>query len=57
MNANGYYSIIKNKFLSYNQAKGKEADILNMYYQLEYNDMFDNKNRNNILFPKIKKNK
>lgn len=57
MNANGYYSIIENKFLSYNQAKGKEADILNMYYQLEYNNIFDNKNRNNILFPKIKKNK
>lgn len=51
MNANGYYSVEKNKFLPYNKAEGEEANILNMYSQLQYNAMFDKKNRNDILFP------
>lgn len=51
MNANGYYSPAKQAFAPYQEADGKEAELLNFYNQLEYNSLFDEKNRNDILFP------
>ena len=51
MNANGYYSPAKQAFTPYQEADGKEAELLNFYNQLEYNSLFDEKNRDEILFP------
>lgn len=53
LNANGYYSKEQEKFSSYNEATGKEAEMLYIYNQLQYNSLFDRKNRNNILFPLV----
>lgn len=52
LNVNGYYSLEKDTFLTYNEASGEEAELLNLYHQLVYNCLFD-KNRNTILFPAI----
>lgn len=51
MNSNGYYSAEKQRFITYQEADGEEAELLNLYNQLEYNSLFDKKNRNEILFP------
>lgn len=51
INSQGYYSYTAQSFLPIAEAEGEEKDILNLYNQLEYNCLFDNKNRNNNLFP------
>lgn len=51
INANGYYSTSKKKFLALDEALDSEMESLNLYNQLEYNAMFDNKNKNEVFFP------
>lgn len=53
LNANGYYSKEQEKFSAYGEATGKEAEMLHIYNQLQYNSLLDIKNRNNILFPLV----
>lgn len=54
MNSHGYYSEERGCFLPYDEAKGEEKDILNLYAQLQYNNIFDSRNRSDILFPIFK---
>ena len=51
MNAFGYYSKENEAFIPYEEAEGKEADALNRYRILQYNCLFDEKNRSQIFFP------
>lgn len=51
INAMGYYSKSEKCFLPISEAKGAEADTLNLYEQLQYNAMFDKNNRSESLFP------
>ena len=51
MNVFGYYSSAKNAFIPYEEAEGEEAEILNQYRILQYNSLFDDKNRSEIFFP------
>lgn len=50
MNANGYYSNAKDSFIDYEEAEGKEKELLLMYEQLQYNSIFDKENRNSTFF-------
>lgn len=52
MNAFGYYSKTKNEFIPYEEAEGKEAEMLELYQILQYNSLFDEENRSQIFFPK-----
>ena len=45
VNSLGYYSPEAGRFLPLDEAQGKEADALRLYAQLEYNALFDKKNR------------
>jgi phosphoglycerol transferase MdoB-like AlkP superfamily enzyme len=49
MNAYGYYSASQGKFLTYDEAEGKEADFIEQYRILEYNSIFD-EDRSAIFF-------
>ena len=51
MNAFGYYSKEKGTFIPYDEAEGKEADMLNLYRILQYNCLFDKDNRSQVFFP------
>lgn len=51
INSQGYYSYTEQSFLPIKEAEKDEKAILNLYNQLEYNCLFDEKNRNNNLFP------
>lgn len=51
MNAYGYFSKSQNRFIPYEDAKGKEAEMLDAYNILQYNSMFDEKNRSEVFFP------
>ena len=51
MNANGYYSLSKGKFLTYDEAEGEEAEWLEKYQILQYNSIFDEENRSEVFFP------
>lgn len=50
VNANGYYSLSQGTYLPLDQAEGEEAQWLDWYEILQYNGMFDNKNRSGIFF-------
>lgn len=50
MNALGYYSAVQEKFVSYNDAEGVEAEWLKNYAILQYNNLFDTENMSEILF-------
>lgn len=50
MNSLGYYSIEKNKFVTFDEAEGEEAAWLEKHSVLQYNNMFDPKHRNNLFF-------
>ena len=41
----GFWSAEKNRMLPFDQAEGKEAEILSLYSQLQYNNTFDKKQR------------
>ena len=50
INAFGYYSLEKEGFISFEEAAGKEAEMLNFYATLQYNNLTDTKHRNTDLF-------
>ena len=49
--AQGYYSAEKDCFFSLDEGGESELSVLNYYYQLEYNCIFDSEERSNVLFP------
>ena len=50
MNSLGYYSLSEQTFLSLEEAQGEEAKWMNRYAMLQYNNIFDDKNRNQTFF-------
>lgn len=50
VNAMGYYSLSRGTFLSLEEAEGEEAQWLNRYAMVQYNNLFDPKNRNGEFF-------
>ncbi len=52
MNALGYYSKQNNAFVSYDIAQGEEAEWIEKYNNLQYNNIFDLKNRSKLFFEK-----
>ncbi len=50
MNANGFYSMENGEYLPFDMASEKEEKWLKRYEMLQYNSLFDNKNRNRKLF-------
>lgn len=54
VNANGYYSLVKDCWLSFDEAVGEEKEKLELYEMFQYNSTFDKKNRSEILFPTLK---
>jgi len=50
INSFGYYSSSCQEFLPVSQAEGEEADWLNRYAVLQYNGMFERKNKSHIFF-------
>lgn len=50
LNAFGYYSEENGKFISIDEAEGKEKELLNQYAGLQYNNLKDVKNRSKTLF-------
>jgi phosphoglycerol transferase MdoB-like AlkP superfamily enzyme len=51
MNSRGYYSKTQGHFIHYEDASGEEAEWLKQYRILQYNSLFDKKNRNEYFFP------
>ena len=51
INANGFYSKNSKSYLSLDAASEEEQLWLDAYEQLQYNNVFDNTNRNKNLFP------
>lgn len=51
INSRGYYSKSQECFLHVDAATGNEAKWIKAYNMLQYNSMFDEKNRNATLFP------
>lgn len=54
INARGYYSLEKGKYIHIEEAMGKELTWLMKYESLQYNGLFDKKNQSDIFFPYIK---
>ena len=54
INARGYYSLEKGKYIHVEQAMGKELNWIMKYESLQYNGLFDKRNTSNIFFPYIK---
>ncbi len=54
INARGYYSLEKGKYLHIDDATGEEAEWLIKYQSLQYNGVFDSKNTSEIFFPYTK---
>ena len=52
MNARAYYSTKDGCYKHYNEAEAEEAEMLNYYQILQYNDMFDKRNRSDVFFAK-----
>lgn len=51
MNSQGYYSLTKEGYLHIEDATGEEAKWMEQYRLLQYNNLFDSKNRSKIFFP------
>ena len=51
INSQGYYSVKNGGFRALEDAEDDEAEQINIYSQLQYNNLLDDKNRNKILFP------
>ena len=54
INARGYYSLEKGKYMHVEDALGKELDWILKYQSLQYNGMFDSKNISDIFFPYLR---
>ena len=52
INVFGYYSKSQKKFQSFDKATGKEKEWLDKYATIQYNNIFDTKNRNENFFAK-----
>lgn len=50
INARGYYSLDKGRYIHVEDALGEELKWISMYENLQYNDLFDEKNRSKIFF-------
>ena len=50
INAYGYYSLSQNTFLTLDEATGEEAQWLNRYAMLQYNNLFDAKHRSSTFY-------
>ena len=53
INARGYYSLEKDKYLHVEDAVGSELEWIKKYEGLQYNNLFDKKNTSSIFFPYI----
>lgn len=51
INARGYYSLEKEKYLHVGDALGEELAWIKKYESLQYNGLFDTKNKSDIFFP------
>lgn len=51
INSRGYYSVSEGKFKDVAEAKGEEAEWLKNYEILQYNSMFDRRDRSELFFP------
>ena len=52
MNSRAFYSKSQDEFLHYSEAQGEDADLLNQYNILQYNNMFEKeKDKDKNLFP------
>lgn len=50
MNSRGFYSTQDGEYKHYVRATGEEKEMLDQYQILQYNDMFDKKNRSDVFF-------
>lgn len=50
MNARGYYSKTLDEYVHYGDGTAEEDEWLKKYQILQYNDLFDNKNRSQVFF-------
>ena len=50
MNARGYYSKTLGEYVHYGDGMAEEDEWLKKYQILQYNDLFDNKNRSQVFF-------
>ena len=51
INSRGCYSKSAGGFVHLNEVTGEEAEWINKYQILQYNDMFDGKDRSTLFFP------
>ena len=51
INSRGYYSKSKGCYLHIDEAEGEEKEWIEKYHMLQYNSMFDKKNRSSFFFP------
>ncbi|MBR5128005.1 MAG: LTA synthase family protein [Roseburia sp.] len=51
INSRGYYSVSEGKYKYLNEAEGEEAEWINKYETLQYNNMFDLKEQSELFFP------
>lgn len=54
VNSRGFYSKSKGKFLHVEDAAGEDAKWLKNYVILQYNNMFDKRNKSELFFPYLK---
>lgn len=54
INSRGYFSLEENDYKHVEDAEGIEADWIARYEILQYNSMFDKKNRSSLFFPYLK---
>lgn len=54
INARGFYSVRDGIYKHIDEADGEEEEWIQMYESLQYNSMFDKKNRSDIFFPYYK---
>ena len=51
INSRGYYSISAGGYKYLSDAEGEEAEWINKYETLQYNNMFDLKEQSELFFP------
>lgn len=54
INANGFYSLNNEGYISLDEANEEELMWLNLYEALQYNNIFDKTQKNEALFPSLK---
>lgn len=54
VNSRGFYSKSQRKFLHVEDAAGEDAKWLKNYEILQYNNMFDKRNKSELFFPYLK---